>query len=169
MLTTRTWGLLITAALLVAVGVLNFSQRVTHKLPPTDGIVWVQAGNSTVAHSVELNGSGGQAGIVAGDVLIAISEDETNFDPVERATEVEIYLDQAGIGGHLTYMIKRPSFPPETQDYLADLYNLGSKPRWRAENLYLNAVGVVFLLVGFFVLFKQGGRAPFVPHFATLS
>lgn len=169
MLTTRTWGLLIAAALLVAVGVLNFSQRVTHKLPPTDGIVWVQAGNSTVAHSVEMNSSGGQAGIVPGDILIAVSEDETNFDPVERATEVEIYLDQAGIGGHLTYMIKRPSFPPETQDYLADLYNLGSKPRWRAETLYLNAVGVVFLLVGFFVLFKQGGRAPFVPHFATLS
>jgi PAS domain S-box-containing protein len=169
MLTTRTWGLLIAAALLVAVGALNFAQRATHQLPPTDGVVWVQTGTATVAQAVEPYSAAAHAGILQGDILEAISQDETNFDPIVRAPDVEIYLDQAGIGGHLTYLIKRPSFPTDTQKYLADVYNIGSKPRWRAETLYLNAVGVVFLLVGFFVLFKQGGRAPFVPHFAMLS
>lgn len=169
MLTARTWGLLIAAALLVTVGVLNFTQRVNHELPPTDGVVWIPVGSSTVAQSVEAGSAAAQAGIRPGDVLQAISEDDTTYDPLTRTSDVELYLDQAGVGGHLTYLIKRPSYPTDTQLYLADLYNLGSKPRWRAEILYLNAVGLVFLLVGFFVLFKQGGRAPFVHHFATLS
>lgn len=169
MLTARTWGLLIAAALLVTVGVLNFTQRVNHELPPTDGVVWIPVGSSTVAQSVEPGSAAAQAGIRPGDLLQAISEDDTTYDPLTRTSDVELYLDQAGVGGHLTYLIKRPSYPTDTQLYLADLYNLGSKPRWRAEILYLNAVGLVFLLVGFFVLFKQGGRAPFVHHFATLS
>src|SRR5438309_7835928 len=33
--------------------------------------------------------------------------------------------------------------------------------------LYVNAIGLVFLCVGLFVIFKQGGRAPFVLHLAT--
>ncbi len=33
--------------------------------------------------------------------------------------------------------------------------------------LYINLIGLIYLFVGFFVLFKQGGRAPFVLHFAT--
>ena len=28
-------------------------------------------------------------------------------------------------------------------------------------------MGVIYLFVGFFVLFKQGGRAPYALHFAT--
>ncbi|MCA1850807.1 MAG: hypothetical protein LC672_07110, partial [Acidobacteria bacterium] len=34
--------------------------------------------------------------------------------------------------------------------------------------LYLNFIGCVYLLIGLFVLFKQGARAPFVTHFAAL-
>src|SRR4029078_1261014 len=36
------------------------------------------------------------------------------------------------------------------------------------RDAYINLIGVVFLFVGFFVLFKQGGRAPFAVHFASL-
>ena len=39
---------------------------------------------------------------------------------------------------------------------------------WTTHDLYVNFIGLVYLFVGFFVLFKQGARAPFVTHFATL-
>src|SRR5207249_895794 len=48
------------------------------------------------------------------------------------------------------------------------LDNLGSIPNWTARDLYLNLIGLVYLCVGLFVIFKQGGRSPFVLHFASL-
>ncbi|MDQ3908544.1 MAG: ATP-binding protein, partial [Acidobacteriota bacterium] len=36
------------------------------------------------------------------------------------------------------------------------------------RDLYINAIGIVYLLVGLFVLFRQGERAPFVTHFFLL-
>jgi len=39
--------------------------------------------------------------------------------------------------------------------------------KWTPRAVYINLIGLVFLFVGFFVLFKQGGRAPFALHFAA--
>jgi hypothetical protein len=64
--------------------------------------------------------------------------------------------------------MERPSYPPETRFYYADLSELSAVHKWDPRTIYINLIGVVYLLVGFFVLFKQGGRAPFVLHFATL-
>src|SRR4029079_19688582 len=50
--------------------------------------------------------------------------------------------------------------------YWADLDNMGAIHRWTPRVLYINLIGVIFLCVGFFVLFKQGGRAPYALHFA---
>ncbi|MCV5073755.1 hypothetical protein OFB51_27575, partial [Escherichia coli] len=52
--------------------------------------------------------------------------------------------------------------------YYADLYGLDSVERWTARDLIIEAIGLIYLLVGLFVLFKQGGRTPFVPHFVAL-
>ncbi|HVF23873.1 MAG TPA: histidine kinase dimerization/phospho-acceptor domain-containing protein, partial [Pyrinomonadaceae bacterium] len=60
------------------------------------------------------------------------------------------------------------SYPEETRDYWADLDNLGSIHKWTPRVIYINLIGLAYLFIGFFVLFKQGGRAPFVMHFATL-
>jgi hypothetical protein len=159
--------LLIAAALLVAVGILNFAQRATHKFPPKDGITWIQDKKRILAKSVEPNSSGARAGVLPGDYLIGIGNNEDeNTDQVKLASEVQIFLEEAGIGGHLTYLIERPSYPESTRFYYADLYNLQPEPRWRWPVLYLNLIGIAYLLVGFFVLFKQGGRTPFVFHFA---
>jgi len=167
MLTTRTWMLLIAAALLLAIGILNFSQRSTFRLPPEDGIDWTQTDEGIVAQSVEPNSAGARADILAGDKLIAISKDEGETrDEIVSAADIQIYLEEAGTDGKLTYLIERPSFPESSRFYFADVYNLQTKPRWRLPVLYLNFVGIVYLLVGFFVLFKQGGRTPFVLHFA---
>ncbi len=167
MLTTRTWMLLIAAALLLAIGILNFSQRSTFRLPPEDGIEWVQTNEGVVVQSVEENSAGARASILPGDRLIGILKDgEEQYDEIVSAADVQIYLEIAGTGGHLSYFIERPSFPESSRFYYADVYNLQPKPRWRFPVLYLNLVGIVYLLVGFFVLFKQGGRTPFVLHFA---
>jgi len=64
------------------------------------------------------------------------------------------------------YFIERPSYPPETRNYYADLDKLGSIQNWTARDLYVNLIGLVYLCVGLFVIFKQGGRSPFVLHFA---
>ncbi|MBD0369312.1 MAG: PAS domain S-box protein [Pyrinomonadaceae bacterium] len=168
MLTVRTWVLLIVAALLIAAGTLNFLQRLKHKSPPTDGVLWSQTNSGVAAESVQPDSPAGRAGILPGDILVGVSEDEKQFDEVTETWQVPVFLEEAGVGGHLVYRIYRPSFPEETRTYDADLYDLQSIPDWTSRDLYINIIGLIYLFVGFFVLFKQGGRAPFVLHFATL-
>ncbi|HEV2911920.1 MAG TPA: ATP-binding protein [Pyrinomonadaceae bacterium] len=168
MLTTRTLVLLVVASLLIAAGGLNLWQRWKHKSPATDGIVWVQKDNAIVAEKVMPGMTGARSGILAGDHLISVSEDEVQYDAIGKSSDIQIYLEEAGVGGHLTYLIERPTFPEETRFYYADLYGLDQLPHWTTRDLYLNFIGLVYLFVGFFVLFKQGGRAPYVVHFATL-
>ncbi|HYE65173.1 MAG TPA: ATP-binding protein [Pyrinomonadaceae bacterium] len=168
-LTTGTWVLLIGTALLLAAGALNFAQRWKHDPPPTDGIIWMQTDQGVIAQTVKSDSTGARAGIVPGDRLVAvISEDGTRREAIGASPDVQIYLEEAGVGGHLIYLIERPSFPPETRFYYADLFDLEVIPNWTTRDFYINFIGLVYLCVGLFVLFKQGGRAPFVVHFATL-
>jgi len=159
--------LLIGAALLVVAGVLNFRQRLRHETPPWDGVTWTDTRQGVVAKLVEANSSGERARLLPGDHLIAISLNDSKYEEISRARDVPIYLDQARVGGEIHYLIERPSYPEESRYYYADLDNLGSIHSWTFRDLYINLIGIVFLIVGFFVLFKQGGRAPFALHFAT--
>lgn len=177
-LTGRTLFLLGATALLVAAGVLNFSQRGrTHQLPPWDGVTWVDDAQGVLAKAVEPGSSAARARMIAGDRLIAISptgqpcEEITRgprCEPVANAATVQIYLDRARVGGEVHYLIERPSFPAETRFYYADLDNLGTVQTITPRNLLINAIGLVYLCLGLFVIFKQGARSPFVLHFATL-
>ena len=167
-LTTKTWLLLIGAALLISAGVLNFRQRAHHQTPPWDGVVWADSNEGVIAKSIEPNSTAERAWLLPGDRLVGINFDgRSKPDEVRRARDVQIYLEQAGVGGELHYLMQRPSYLPETQEYWADLYNLGAIHKWTPRTLYINLIGVFYLLVGFFVLFKQGGRAPYALHFAT--
>jgi len=167
-LTTRTWLLLIGAALLVVAGVLNFGQRLRRDTPPWDGVRWADTSKGIFAETVESESAAGQAHLLPGDRLIAVSVNDAKYDEVVRARDVQMYLDQSRVGGEVHYLIERPSYPEESRFYYADLYNLGALHNFTARDIYINLIGVVYLLVGFFVLFKQGGRAPFALHFATL-
>lgn len=167
-LTTRTWVLLIGAALLVAAGTLNFAQRLTHEPPPTDGVLWEPTSEGLIARSIERDSAAGRAGVFGiqpGDRLIGISTDEEHFDEVTTTYDVQSYLQTAGVGGRVDYYIVRP---PDGTPYQTPIENLRPIQSMTARDLYINLVGIVYLLVGLFVLFKQGGRAPFVLHFATL-
>jgi two-component system NtrC family sensor kinase len=176
-LTGKTWLLLIVAALLIAAGALNFSQRLGHKPPPWDGVTWVDTSQGIIAKAIERGSAAARAQMIPGDRLLAISLTGQRCEEVTRgpkceqiaeAKDVQIYLDEAGVDKEIHYLIERPSYPVETRTYYADLDHLGAIPNWTARDLYVNLIGLVYLFVGLFVVFKQGGRAPFVLHFATL-
>lgn len=135
---------------------------------PWDGVEWVDTAEGVVAEHIEPNSAGARSWLLPGDRLLGINFDgRSKPDEITRARDVQIYLEQSGVGGQLHYLMQRPSYPPETREYWADLDNLGSFHKWTPRVIYINILGVVYLFVGFFVLFKQGGRAPFVLHFAT--
>jgi hypothetical protein len=163
--------LLMAAAVLVAAGTLNFAQRLTHTPPVTDGVQWTQTAEGIFAESVDAESAAGRKGvfgIMPGDRLHAISLDDQIDQQVELVSDVQVYLEESKPGGHLRYLIERPSFPAEARFYYVYLDNLTTIQSFAARDLYVNLIGIVYLLVGLFVLFKQGGRAPFVLHFATL-
>lgn len=159
---------LLVTVLLVAGGTLNLLQRGKKEFPPTDGIVWIQKNDGIYAEKVAPNLSGARAGLIAGDRLIGISLDEKNFDEIKSAADVQVYLETAGINGDLTYFYQRPTYSFKNNFYYADLRRIDSLPRWTPSIILLTIVGTIWLLIGAFVLFKQGGNAPFVLHFATL-
>ena len=167
-ITTRTWFLLIGAALLISAGLLNFRQRAYHETPPWDGVEWVDTKEGIFARSIERGSAAERAWLLPGDQLIGISLDGNGRpEQIAAARDVQIYLDQAQVGGQLHYLMKRPSYSPEVGAYWADLDHLGAIHKWTPRVIYINLLGLVYLFVGFFVLFKQGGRAPFALHFAT--
>ncbi|MGB8508347.1 MAG: hypothetical protein WCD76_08075, partial [Pyrinomonadaceae bacterium] len=170
-LTTRAWVLLFVAALLVAAGTLNFAQRLTHTAPPTDGIDWEATEQGIVARSIDPNSAAGRKGVfgvLPGDRLIAISLDEKTDEQVVSVSDIQVWLEEAKVGGRVRYLIERPSNPQETRFYHVNLENLTPIQGVTTRDLYINLIGVVYLLVGLFVLFKQGERAPFVLHFTAL-
>jgi len=168
-LTTRAWFLLIGAALLIAAGFLNFGQRARGETPAWDGVEWTDTADGIIAKSIEKGSAADRAWMLPGDRLVGIALDpDARPDEVVQARHVQIYLDAAKVGGQLHYRMQRPSFPVEMQNYWADLDNLGSIHRWTPRVIYINIIGLTYLFVGFFVLFRQGGRAPYVLHFATL-
>jgi two-component system NtrC family sensor kinase len=156
------------AALLVTAGILNFAQRMRHETPPWDGVRWTDTKQGIIAETVEAGSSAARAQILPGDRLLAVSVSNVKYDEIGRAEKVQLYLDQAHVGGQIHYLIERPSYPEESRFYYADLDNLNATHKWTPRVLYINLIGLVYLFVGFFVLFKQGGRAPFALHFAIL-
>ncbi len=160
--------LLIAAALLIAAGALNLAQRLRSQPPPWDGVTWVDTKQGITAVAVEPNSSGSRARLTPGDRLIAISKDDRKYDVIDEAKDVQILLEEAHVGGDIHYLIDRPSYPEDSRYYYADLSNLGTLQNWVPRDIYLNLIGLIYLFIAFFVIFKQGGRSPFVLHFASL-
>ena len=164
------WSLiwLVLTGLLVAGGALNLLQRATGELAPTDGVLWVQKADGIYAEKVLPGLAASRQGISPGDKLINISVDGQTFEEVTSIADIPMYLDAAGVGGSLTYFYQKPSYSFGNNFYYADLKNIDTLPRWTASIIFLTIVGIIWLGVGIFVLFKQGSRSPFVLHFATI-
>lgn len=165
------WSLvwLLATVLFVVGGALNLSQRAYHKLPPTDGVAWqLRADGGIYAEKVLPGFAASRAGISTGDRLIGIGLDGDKTDEITSPADVQMYLEAAGVDGNLTYFYQRPSYSFANNYYFADLKHIDTQPRWTAPIILLTFVGVVWLGVGIFVLFKQGAHAPFVLHFANI-
>lgn len=164
------WSLvwLLATVLFVVGGALNFSQRSSHQLPPTDGVTWVHRSDGIYAQKVMPGLSASRAGIAVGDKLIGISFDGDRSEEITSPADVQMYLEAAGVDGSLTYLYQRPSYSFSDNFYFADLKHIDTLPRWTASIVFLTFVGIIWLGVGIFVLFKQGSHAPFVLHFAIV-
>ncbi len=164
------WSLiwLVVTVLLVAGGALNLSQRTYHELPPTDGVLWVQKDGGIFAEKVTPGLAASRAGISPGDRLLAVSLDDKTFEELTSVADVPMYLDAAGVGGTLTYYYQKTSYTFADNFYYADLRSIDTLPRWSASIILLTVVGLIWLGVGMFVLFKQGSQSPFVLHFAMV-
>jgi PAS domain S-box-containing protein len=165
------WSLmwLVATVLLVAGGALNLSQRAYHDLPPTDGVLWVQKPDGIYAEKVLPGLAASRAGISPGDKLLTVSlDDGKSFDEVVSVADIPMYLESAGVGGTLTYYYQKPSYSFANNFYYADLKNIDTLPRWTPSIVFLTIVGLIWLGVGLFVLFKQGSGSPFVIHFAMV-
>ncbi len=164
------WSLiwLVATVLFVAGGALNLLQRATGDLPPTDGVLWVERDGGVFAEKVLPGYAASRQGISKGDRLLTISLADGVPEEVVSVAHVQMYLDTAGVGGNLTYFYQKTSYSIPDSFYYADLRNLDTLPRWTPSIVFLSAVGLIWLGVGLFVLFKQGSRSPFVLHFATI-
>ena len=164
------WSLLwlLSAIIFVIGGALNLFERAYHNLPPTDGVVWTQRADGIYAEKVLPGLAASRADIAVGDKLLGISLDEKQFDEIASPGDVQMYLETAGVDGNLTYFYQRPSYSFANNFYYADLKHIDTLPRWTASTIFLALVGLVWLGIGIFVLFKQGSRSPFVLHFAAV-
>lgn len=164
------WGLmwLLASVLFLTAAALNLSQRAFLTLPPTDGVLWSQQADGIYAEKVTRGLAGSRAGISVGDKLIGIGFDGEKTEEITSIADVQMYLESAGVNGNLTYFYQKPSYSFSDNYYFADLRNIDSMSRWTPSIIFLAIVGVIWLGVGIFVLFKQGSRSPFVLHFATV-
>src|SRR5436190_15193279 len=109
-LTGKTWLVLITAALLIAAGAVNFTQRLSHQGPPWDGVTWVDTSQGIIAKSIEPGSAAARSRMNPGDRLLAISMTGEKCEDVSRgarcdeiagADKIQMYLDQARVGGEI--------------------------------------------------------------------
>ncbi len=164
------WSLiwLLACVLFVTAAALNLSQRAFQSLPPTDGVSWIQKSDGIYAKKVVPGFAGSRAGVSVGDKLIGINTGGEKTEEVISPADVQMYLEYAGVDGSLTYLLQKPAYSFSNNFYFADLRHIDPIPRWEPSIIFLSIVGVIWLGVGIFVLFKQGSRSPFVLHFATV-
>ncbi|MEO7659177.1 MAG: PDZ domain-containing protein, partial [Pyrinomonadaceae bacterium] len=164
------WSLiwLLASVLFVAAGALSLSQRAFQNMPPTDGVQWSQRSDGIFAAKVMPGFAGSRAGISVGDKLIGIGFDGEKTEEITSVAHVQMYIETVGVDGNLTYFYQKPSYSFADNYYFADLRNIDPVARWTPSIIFLSIVGLIWLVVGVFVLFKQGSRSPFVLHFAMV-
>ena len=148
---------LATAGLFV-LAVLNLQQE-RNSNQPDDGVWWHETTGGLRAERV-LPGLAGQvAGIQANDLLTAVAScascDET---PVERLSDLEHALYRTGPYGQVFYAITRDGIPLDTP------VKVIPEPLDRSLALGLRVIGLIYLIIGFYVLFRRWG-APRATHF----
>jgi two-component system NtrC family sensor kinase len=134
---------------------LNFQQQ-SRFLPPDDGAIWVERPAGVEALSVPARTPASRVGLRAGDVLLKI-----NSLPVTKVTDISQILLRLGSWNKATYTIRRDGV-----DFDVPLI-IGQARRDFPIIYYQYIVGLAYLGIGLFVLFRRG-NSPMAMHFYVL-
>jgi two-component system, NtrC family, sensor kinase len=149
---------LATAALLV-LAVFNFMQERNFRQQADDGVWWRETTGGLVAEKVLPGLAGQHAGIQPGDLLTGVSETTNQqVTAVVRDADLERALYAAGPWGQLFYTITRDGVPLEAP------VKVIPEPPNHGYFLGLRIIGLIYLFIGFYVLFRRWG-APRATHF----
>jgi PAS domain S-box-containing protein len=140
-LTTLSLALL--SLVLVGFGILNYEQRGLFQVPD-DGITWEESPQGVIAWIVAPGGPADRAGIHEGDILKAI-----NGQPITTQQEAVQQVYRLGVWSLANYSLTRNGEPFDTSLVLSAQSNAGS-----VRN-YLALVGLLYLLIGTFILFRR--------------
>jgi len=148
---------LATAALFV-LAVLNLLEQ--RQFPqPDDGVWWGEASGGLHAEKVLPDKPGQRAGIQVGDLLTGVSESPTEtVTPVTVVADLERALYATGPYGQVYYTITRDGIPLEAP------IKVTPEPLDRSLEFGLRIIGLIYLIIGFYVLFRRWG-APRATHF----
>jgi two-component system NtrC family sensor kinase len=148
---------LATAALFV-LAVLNILEQRQFS-QPDDGVWWGEAKGGLQAEKVLPDKPGQRAGIQVGDLLTGVSDSPTSdVTPVTLVANLERALYATGPYGQVYYTITRDGIPLETP------VKVIPDPLDRSLELGLRIIGLIYLVIGFYVLFRRWG-APRSMHF----
>ena len=120
---------------------------------PTDGVWWHEAQGGLVADRVLPDSPGQHAFIQVHDLLTAV-----NDVPVTTTADLERALYRAGSYVQLHYSITRDGIPIDTPVQVIPV------PADHSLQLGLRVIGLIYLIIGFYVLFRRWG-APRATHF----
>jgi PAS domain S-box-containing protein len=140
-LTTLSLALL--SLVLVGLGILNFQQRGLYQVPD-DGVSWIETPQGVMAWIVRRGGPADRAGIHEGDQLKAI-----NGQPITTDAEGAQKIYQLGVWSLANYSLARNGEPFDTSLVLDAQSTAGSL------RSYLALVGLLYLLIGTFILFRR--------------
>jgi PAS domain S-box-containing protein len=177
--------LAITVALLV-LGILNLRDRLSLPAVADDGIEWVDTPNGVQAKSVRPDSPLASA-VKKGDFVRAffyigkyddaggskVTPRSLEYEEVTRAETLSRYLENQGVGNNARYAILHHDavlkgiFGIERPIYDVD-FKVVARDQDLERGLYLAFVGLVYLGIGLFVLFKQR-RAALTYHFFAWS
>ncbi len=145
--------MILTAAAVIC-AYINFQQQQWRL--PDDGVLWGERNGAVTALHVTRGGIGYRAGIKTGDIVLKI-----NSVPINKATDVSEVLVAVKIWNTARYELKRHGV-----DFGTALI-VQPAPRDFATLYYQYLIGIAYLAVGLFVLFRRGG-APMARHFYIL-
>ena len=139
---------------LIILGGLNVQQK-RRWVAPDDGISWIETRPGVVEATLVLaDGPGDRGGIERGDILVAIDDVE-----IENDRHVTQILYDLGAWSDATYHLERGGTAIETMVVVSP-----QPERFRSQWAYLELIGVLYLLVGIFVITKRW-RVPLATHF----
>ncbi|HJQ71122.1 MAG TPA: ATP-binding protein [Blastocatellia bacterium] len=179
---TKLIAVLAITASLVVIAVLNLRDRLSPRPIPYDGIEWVKTEKGVQARSIE-PGSPLAHAVKKGDYIRAVyflDKYETvggvkylDYEEVSNVETIDRYLDLQAVGHDARYAIEREDsllqslYQIEKPIYDID-FKVAAQPQNLRRDLYMAFIGVVYLAIGLFVLFKQR-RAALTYHFFVWS